>query len=310
MKLPAEVLPARDVERLLAVFGPSRIEVRNYAITLLIYRAGLKVCDVLALERRHFEPGKPTLIVPARKRAPEREILLDTPTQEALGRWAAVRKELGVRPTAPLMCSATKGAVGRRVLSSYVREMLKDKAAASGIDRRVTAEGLRQSGKAHRQYGDWRMELEVGRYLDDLGFRQAFPDAHEHWRSALDRLPVRSPRHATAVGHDCREAMAAFVNAALDKRRLRAGPRAGTITRLRLLVNEVSTSERLSDYADALVRYWGSVSDLAQRQVHGAKREKESLTEDDARRLVFHTMIVMFEVARLASLVESVAFSP
>jgi integrase len=64
MTLPAEVLPARDVERLLAAFGPGRVELRNYAITLLLYRAGLKLCDVLALERRHFEPGQPTLMVP------------------------------------------------------------------------------------------------------------------------------------------------------------------------------------------------------------------------------------------------------
>jgi hypothetical protein len=227
-----------------------------------------------------------------------------------LDRWAAVRKELGVRPTAPLICTATKGALGRRVLSSYVREMLKDKAGAAGIDRRVTAEGLRQSGKVHRQRGDWRMEVEVGRYLDDLGFRHIFPSAHEHWRSALDRLPVRSPRQATAVGHDCREAMAAFVETALDKRGLRAGPGGGTVTRLRLLVKDVCDSERLSDYGDALVRYWGSVSDVAQRQVHGAKRERESLTADDARRLVFHTMIVMFEVARLADGIDSTSAQP
>jgi hypothetical protein len=40
---------------------------------------------------------------------------------------------------------------------------------------------------------------------------------------------------------------------------------------------------------DALLTYWGTVSDLVQRQEHGAQREGESLSWADSRRVVFQT---------------------
>jgi hypothetical protein len=49
---------------------------------------------------------------------------------------------------------------------------------------------------------------------------------------------------------------------------------------------------------DALLAYWGTTSDLAQRQEHGAQKEGEVLTWEDSRRLVFHTAIVMVEIDR------------
>ena len=53
-------------------------------------------------------------------------------------------------------------------------------------------------------------------------------------------------------------------------------------------------------FLHALLTYWGTVSDLVQRQEHGAVRDKEPLTWEDTRRVVFQTAIVMFEIARSA----------
>lgn len=57
-------------------------------------------------------------------------------------------------------------------------------------------------------------------------------------------------------------------------------------------------SERVRAFLEALLAYWGTVSDLANRQEHGATREGESLVAEDARRLVFQTMLVMYELDR------------
>jgi hypothetical protein len=46
------------------------------------------------------------------------------------------------------------------------------------------------------------------------------------------------------------------------------------------------------------VDYWGTVSDLVQRQEHGAQKQGAELTWEDARRVVFQTAIVMYEVSR------------
>jgi hypothetical protein len=51
-------------------------------------------------------------------------------------------------------------------------------------------------------------------------------------------------------------------------------------------------------FIDALVVYWGTMNDLVQRQEHGATREGEPLTWEDAQRVIFHTAVVMWEIDR------------
>ncbi len=51
-------------------------------------------------------------------------------------------------------------------------------------------------------------------------------------------------------------------------------------------------------FLDALLPYWGTVSDLAQRQTHAARKENEPVTPEDARRVVFYSMLVMYELDR------------
>jgi Phage integrase family len=298
LKLPAEIVPQAEVESLLASFGSSAVDVRNHAIVSLAYRAGLKIGEICALERRHWKTGG-TLVVPARARTPQREIPLDLGTREALDRWMVIRKRLGVSATAPLFCAIAHGSSGNRILGSYVREMLKDKARALGIDRRVTAEGLRHSGKQHREHAQWRMESHIGRYLDEDFFRAAHPDAYVRWRVALDLYAAHPARHATAIGQACRDALAQYADSALAGRRIKSPVRSGTVDKLRALIKAAVPTGRISDHAEALIAYWGAVSDLAQRQAHGAMREKETLRAEDARRLIFHTMLVMFEVEQV-----------
>jgi hypothetical protein len=300
MKLPAESLSPHEVQLLLSSFGSSRTDMRNYAIVALMYRAGLKMGEIVALERRHFEPGREKLTVPATRRLPEREITIDAGTREALERWITVRKRAGVRATAPLFCTLAADAKGRRLHTSYVRELLSDKALSLGIDRRVTAEGLRRSGREHRARSQGRLEAQIGQYLDEESFRLRYPDAYEKWQSALDLFAVNPERHATRIGHDCREALLSFVDAALEAQNAEPMLGAGTVDKLRALIKKAEPRSRsVVAHCDALVAYWGTVSDLAQRQEHAAGRKGDALRAEDARRLIFHTMLVMFEVDRL-----------
>lgn len=72
--------------------------------------------------------------------------------------------------------------------------------------------------------------------------------------------------------------------------------KAKTVSRLRTVLGERKLSEKLRAFLDALITYWGTVSDLVQRQEHGALREGEPLKWIDARRVVFQTAIVMLEI--------------
>lgn len=52
-----------------------------------------------------------------------------------------------------------------------------------------------------------------------------------------------------------------------------------------------------------LLDYWRKANDLVQRQEHGAAREPdESFIWEDSRRVVFQTLIVMYEIDRATNL--------
>jgi hypothetical protein len=297
LKLPAEALTPTEIRALFESFGTSRTDVRNRAIVTLMYRAGLKIGEIVNLERRHFEPGSETLALPATPRLVDREIRIDTGTRKALDRWMEVRRSLGVRATAPLFCTIAANADGNRLHTAYLREFLRDRALSLGIDRRVTAEGLRRSGTEHRARFHGSVEAWIGSYLDEERFGRCFPDAFEKWQSALDLFAIHPERHATRIGHECRDALQSFVDAALRANDVQPPRGSGTVSRLRMLIDHLGPQgSSVAAHCKALVTYWGTVSDLAQRQEHGAAREGQPLGAEDARRLIFHTMLVMFEV--------------
>jgi hypothetical protein len=70
------------------------------------------------------------------------------------------------------------------------------------------------------------------------------------------------------------------------------------VDRIRAVLSTRERSAAHQAFLTALLSYWGTVSDLVQRQEHGAQKEGEPLTWEDARRVVFQTAVVMFEIAR------------
>jgi hypothetical protein len=148
-----------------------------------------------------------------------------------------------------------------------------------------------------------RTELEMRTFLDSQWFRTSYPEAYDRWSGAEKFLQTDdTPSAMTAIGHLTREA--------LQKSAEELGKQTGvdlahiestkTIARLKEIVER--KAERLGSterpFLDALIAYWGTVSDLDQRQEHGASREGEELGSEDARRAVFGTLAVMYEVAR------------
>ena len=63
--------------------------------------------------------------------------------------------------------------------------------------------------------------------------------------------------------------------------------------------NRLGKTEK--EFLNALLEYWKTISSLVQRQEHGAEREKKDLLWEDGRRVVFQTLIVMYEVDRALS---------
>lgn len=301
-ELPAEVLTQAEVDALLNAECPNaHHEARDRAIVWLIYRHGLKPIQVFKLARRHYEPGSGELVIPATKKMRERTIKLDSVGSRLLDEWFEVRRSLKVRPLAPLFCAIQARALGRPMETKAMRENLRARAERAGIDRRFSMEGLRKSGVEHAKGRSQTVEGRIESYVDDVAFSVRYPLAYRKWEDASDLYTLGATRHATRIGLDCREALMHFAQALADAEGVVLDiPASRTVARLRAVVAVASgrVGETASAFLEALIAYWGSVSDLAQRQTHGAEREGDDLTGEDARRLLFHTLLVMYEFDR------------
>jgi hypothetical protein len=160
------------------------------------------------------------------------------------------------------------------------------------------ARSIREAqGEPNRQ-----LEHEVLRWIATESFAKRYPAVHQRWIAAGKLLNEGfDEAKATSIRHLCREAMQLFAarlvedNTAPDAS---ADP-AKTVSRLRAVL---TASKSLRDtpmaFLESLVAYWGALSDLVQRQEHGAFKEGEKLAPEDARLVVFYTFLVMFEVDR------------
>lgn len=149
-----------------------------------------------------------------------------------------------------------------------------------------------------------RVEGILFRYLDASGFGQRHPDAFAKWKQAEELLwSSDSASQHTAIGHHCREAMQLFATSLGEAHQLSdvgSNP-AQTVNRVRAVLDQAKTTKSggIIDMLDALLSYWGTTSDLAQRQEHGGQKEGQPLNWEDSRRLVFHTVLVMTEIDRV-----------
>jgi len=138
-------------------------------------------------------------------------------------------------------------------------------------------------------------------YLDAEGFRRRYPEAHAKWAAARETLYADDVHgKLTRIGHDCTEAMQAFANVLVDAHHPpNADAEPGKYRqRLDAVIDlfKPKVGEKRSNLLHALVNYWFAASAIAERQEHGADKAGDPVTWEDARRVVFHTAIVMFEI--------------
>lgn len=145
-----------------------------------------------------------------------------------------------------------------------------------------------------------RQVAEVRNFVDSEAFRAAYPISYARWAEAEALLwSANSDREFTTIGHKTREALQEFATEVVQRfkppdvdedpahvnRRLGAA-----IAMCRENLGE-ARSQHLGDYSEATMA-------LVQRQAHGGQKEGHQLRWTDARRVVFHTVSVMFEFAQ------------
>ena len=167
----------------------------------------------------------------------------------------------------------------------------------------VSPSGFRYYAELKRLSGSpvQRVEKTIRVHLDSAPFEQRFPKALRLWSEAEVKLwTPDADQQLTTIGHSCREAMQEFAAAlVLEYAPSNVDPDpTHIVARTRQVLQVGMPVGRVRDFLDALLAYWGTVSDLVQRQEHGAQKEGEPLLLEDARRVVFQTALVMFEISR------------
>ncbi|MCC6427056.1 MAG: tyrosine-type recombinase/integrase [Phycisphaerales bacterium] len=172
---PAEVLTDAEVRALLAVCGDDAVGVRHRALLVMMYRAGLRISEALALRPHDVDLAAGTVRVRFAKGGRDRVVGLDPGAGAVVAAWAEHRAALAVPAGSPLFCSRS----GKALTTAYIRRLLPILGKTAGIAKRVHAHGLRHTHAAQlraegvdigiisRQLGH-RSILTTIRYLDHL----------------------------------------------------------------------------------------------------------------------------------------------
>jgi len=146
-----------------------------------------------------------------------------------------------------------------------------------------------------------RVEQRVGRYIDSDSFKGRHPAAYAKWAKAEELLwQADAQSQLTAIGLHCREAVQEFATELIGHHRPPTFDADPTKTKNRLhavlAARKQALGEKVTDLLSALVDYWNALVELHQRQVHGT--QGRPLTREDGRRVVFQTLVVMYELDR------------
>jgi site-specific recombinase XerD len=204
---PAEILTREEIDRLLSACsrqGASGLRMR--ALIVVMWRAGLRVGEALALRAKDVDLDEGTIAVLHGKGDRARTVGVDPQALAVVEAWIRVRRELGIGAAAPLFCTISGQSRGKRIGDPYVRDALKELACKAGIEHRVHPHGLRHTHAAElaregvpvhvirRQLGHLSLET-TARYIDHLtplevieAMRRRSWPMHEPAPSALARV--------------------------------------------------------------------------------------------------------------------------
>ncbi len=150
-----------------------------------------------------------------------------------------------------------------------------------------------------------QVEADLRQLMDSEGFQNRYPEAHKKWIAAEALLWKNSEQDLSTIGHLCREAMQEFATALVERFKPEdASPnKSNDVNRIKAAIvkNEERLGAKRNAFMNALIDYWGTLTDMIQRQEHAGAKEGEPITWADARSVVFHTLVVFSEFDRSLS---------
>jgi integrase len=146
-RYPADPPTVQEIVAVMRAAGDSRHGRRLRALTVILWRAGLRIHEALALSESDLDARRGSLLVRRGKGGRRREVGMDDWAWEQLQPWLEVRLAL---PVGPLLCIVSEPTCGRAWSASAARTQLGETAAAAGVRRRFAPHQLRHAHAVER----------------------------------------------------------------------------------------------------------------------------------------------------------------
>lgn len=141
-KYPAEILTPEEIARLFEqISAQTSIGIRNRALLTVLYRAGLRHSEALALLTKDVDLRAGTIAVLHGKGDRSRVVGIDPGACQVISEWVERRTRLGFGATNRLFCTLR----GTSMKPSYLKALLPKLAQQAGIGKRVHPHGFRHT---------------------------------------------------------------------------------------------------------------------------------------------------------------------
>jgi site-specific recombinase XerD len=142
MEYPPDPPRPEEIVLVMRQVGQARYGLRVRALIAVLWRAGLRISEALALNETDIDPGRGSVLVRHGKGDKRREAGMDQFGFQQLAAWQAQRILL---PPGPLFCVIDGPTRGRRWAATAARDELRQLAAAAGVRRRFAQHQLRHA---------------------------------------------------------------------------------------------------------------------------------------------------------------------
>ena len=142
MRYPADPPSIEEIVAVMRAAGESAHGQRLRGLIVVLWRAGLRIHEALALNESDLDHRRGALLVRRGKGGRRREVGMDEWAWEHLQRWLDVRLEL---PVGPLFCVINGRTRGRPWSPAAARAELRRVAATAGVRRRFAPHQLRHA---------------------------------------------------------------------------------------------------------------------------------------------------------------------
>jgi site-specific recombinase XerD len=142
VRYPADPPTVEEIVAVMRAAGDTVHGCRLRSLIVVLWRAGLRISEALALGELDLDPRRGSVLVRRGKGGRRREVGMDDWAWEQLRPWLQARRAL---PLGPLFCVITGPTGGRCWSSAAARTEIRQTAAAAGVRRRFAPHQLRHA---------------------------------------------------------------------------------------------------------------------------------------------------------------------